>query len=76
MATVQDMSSIVAVSTDTEFKPEELVRVFSLSLKEKFEDGAENESEIESALVDDFNRKEKQRKQNLRKIEDYLESTK
>jgi len=70
------MSIQFASFAGEEFEPEELVRKFSLSLKDQAEDGVEEMTEIEKAIVEDFDVKEKRRKDNLRRIEEYLETTK
>lgn len=60
---------------DDDFEPGELVRVFSLSIKSKYEGNSDSASEIENALIEDLDFKEKRRKQRIRDIEQYLEST-
>ncbi|KAF2871551.1 hypothetical protein BDV95DRAFT_43142 [Massariosphaeria phaeospora] len=71
------MATTIAANTTggDDFEPGELVRVFSMSIKAKYEHDSDNESEIERALVEDFDNGERRRKKRLREIEEYLEST-
>ncbi|KAH8630245.1 hypothetical protein IG631_14822 [Alternaria alternata] len=58
------------------FEPREIVRVFSMSVKAKYGDDSEEESELEKALVSKLDDDEGQRKRRIRQINEYLNSTK
>jgi hypothetical protein len=58
------------------FEPTELVRSFSMTVKAKYEDGPEEESPIDRALIEDFEMKEQRRRARIQQIERYLETTK
>lgn len=57
------------------FQPTEIVRVFSIEIQERHQRGETQASEIEKALVADLEVKELQRKNRIRHIDNYLNST-
>lgn len=62
-------------SEEEQFVPREIVRAFSMRIRANNENDADGGSEIERALVQNFEDDESQQKKRIRQINEYLDST-
>jgi hypothetical protein len=62
-------------SEEEQFVPREIVRAFSMRIKTRYEDGTDDETELERALVAKVEDDESQQKKRIRQINEYLNST-
>jgi hypothetical protein len=62
-------------SEEEQFVPREIVRAFSMRIREEYESGIESETELGRALVEKAKEDESQQKKRIRQINEYLNST-
>ncbi|USP80149.1 uncharacterized protein yc1106_07423 [Curvularia clavata] len=62
-------------SEEEQFVPREIVRAFSMRIREEYESGVEGETELGRVLVDKARDDESQQKKRIRQINEYLNST-
>lgn len=74
--TIMDIDDILPLpSAEDECEPKTLVRAFSMELRAKCESKPDGGTSIEKALLRDFRTKEAGRQERIRRIEEYLESS-